>query len=243
METLVLGGGNTKGAFQAGVIYALYENGYRPGEIYGTSIGAVNAYLLSRIGHKELYDFWYHIGPRQMYLRYNWRRFFWDGIFDLEPLRGLLGSISRSPEVVAKFSKVDLASGAISYGSDLDSCLASASEPLFMRPINGCMDGGIRDQAPVVGGTNQTVIVNNPIKINPTPAPRPRNILSIVLRSIDTLVHEGFMNDLNNRAEQGHKIYAPEKEVHDRFRFDREGIRQALDLGIKAAHSNKPRLY
>ena len=50
-QILVLAGGSVKGAFQAGVIKALFEKGYRPDAIYGVSAGSLNAaYLVNQLG-------------------------------------------------------------------------------------------------------------------------------------------------------------------------------------------------
>jgi NTE family protein len=47
--TFVLSGGGNLGALQVGMIYALVEQGLRPGMIVGTSVGAINgAFLASR---------------------------------------------------------------------------------------------------------------------------------------------------------------------------------------------------
>ena len=72
-QILVLAGGSVKGAFQAGVIKALFEKGYRPDAIYGVSAGSLNAaYLVNQFGQQanagtpisypqaaqDLWDFW-----------------------------------------------------------------------------------------------------------------------------------------------------------------------------------------
>ncbi|RXK49814.1 patatin-like phospholipase family protein [Aquirufa rosea] len=72
-KILALAGGSVKGAFQAGVIRALFERGYQPDLIYGISAGSLNAaYLIDQFGRqklsgepinfpqagKDLWDFW-----------------------------------------------------------------------------------------------------------------------------------------------------------------------------------------
>lgn len=52
---LVLAGGSVKGAFQAGVIKALAENGFQPDVIYGISAGSLNAaFLVNALGRQKL---------------------------------------------------------------------------------------------------------------------------------------------------------------------------------------------
>lgn len=52
---LVLAGGSVKGAFQAGVIKALFENGYQTDAIYGVSAGSLNAsFLVNQFGLQQI---------------------------------------------------------------------------------------------------------------------------------------------------------------------------------------------
>lgn len=52
---LVLAGGSVKGAFQAGVIKALFEQGYHPDAIYGISAGSLNAsFLVNQFGQQQI---------------------------------------------------------------------------------------------------------------------------------------------------------------------------------------------
>ncbi|MFM6947824.1 MAG: patatin-like phospholipase family protein [Aquirufa sp.] len=52
---LVLAGGSVKGAFQAGVIKALFEKGYQPDAIYGVSAGSLNAsFLVNQFGLQQI---------------------------------------------------------------------------------------------------------------------------------------------------------------------------------------------
>ncbi|MGL5507579.1 MAG: patatin-like phospholipase family protein, partial [Paraclostridium sp.] len=59
---LCLSGGGAKGAFQAGVIYGLKENGlYKFDAISGTSIGAVNGYYIYTENVNKLKEMWINI--------------------------------------------------------------------------------------------------------------------------------------------------------------------------------------
>ena len=46
-RALVLGGGSIKGAYQAGVIRTLFNNGFKPDYLYGISVGSLNAGFLA----------------------------------------------------------------------------------------------------------------------------------------------------------------------------------------------------
>ena len=49
----VLGGGGARGALQVGAFRALFEAGYQPDLLVGTSIGAVNAAGLAIVGRQS----------------------------------------------------------------------------------------------------------------------------------------------------------------------------------------------
>jgi NTE family protein len=54
-KILVLAGGSVKGAFQAGVIKAVFEMGFVPDAIYGVSAGSMNAsFLIDQFGQSAL---------------------------------------------------------------------------------------------------------------------------------------------------------------------------------------------
>jgi NTE family protein len=55
-KALVLGGGALKGAFQAGAVMALLENGFRPDALYGISVGGLNAAFLATEANRQLAD-------------------------------------------------------------------------------------------------------------------------------------------------------------------------------------------
>jgi NTE family protein len=54
-KILVLAGGSVKGAYQAGVVKAVFESGFHPDFIYGISAGSMNAsYLVNNFGRQSL---------------------------------------------------------------------------------------------------------------------------------------------------------------------------------------------
>ncbi|MBN9669227.1 patatin-like phospholipase family protein [Roseibium aggregatum] len=75
---LVLQGGGALGAYEAGAIKKIYEKGYRPEILTGTSIGAFNAAVLAapKYGeaHETLQDMWDYLGhehPFPLFQQYN----------------------------------------------------------------------------------------------------------------------------------------------------------------------------
>lgn len=67
-RALVLAGGGSRGAFQAGVWKYLSERGWKPDIICGTSVGAINAAaIISGLDAEKLIRLWTTQGHRQMY--------------------------------------------------------------------------------------------------------------------------------------------------------------------------------
>ncbi len=63
---LCLTGGGAKGAFEAGIIKRLHENGICPEIVTGTSIGAINGYFMMKGCYKELISFWSDIDGKNL---------------------------------------------------------------------------------------------------------------------------------------------------------------------------------
>ena len=134
-KILVLAGGSVKGAFQAGVIKALFENGYQPDAIYGVSAGSLNAaYLVNQMGQQvnagtplsypqaaqDLWDFWERriTRPECLSKPFNIFQLGWtaltkkfQGLVDTRPLRDLLADVLQDRNLHA--SPVGLKIGAV----------------------------------------------------------------------------------------------------------------------------------
>jgi NTE family protein len=171
----VLAGGGARGALQAGALRALFEAGYRPDLICGTSIGAVNAAILSL-----------HSATPVAALESAWRD---AAVSSLVPsgflgltLRVLLGrgnthmqdtirsflvahGITRDltfgalPGTPIRIVAADLRSGqTVIYGADpkarvLEGVLASVAVPLWVEPVEAddrlLLDGGAVSNLPI----------------------------------------------------------------------------------------------
>ncbi|SHK58120.1 patatin-like phospholipase family protein [Tepidibacter formicigenes] len=66
MLGLCLPGGGAKGAFNAGVIYGLYEKGINFNVVSGTSIGAVNGYCIYTRNVNKLKEMWMNIQNEEL---------------------------------------------------------------------------------------------------------------------------------------------------------------------------------
>ena len=143
-QILVLAGGSVKGAFQAGVIKALFEKGYQPDAIYGVSAGSLNAaYLVNQFGQQanahlpisypqaaqDLWDFWELriTHPQSLSKPFNLFELGWSaltkkfkGLVDTSPLRDLLQDVLQSRNLSAspvglKVGAVNVLDGAMHY--------------------------------------------------------------------------------------------------------------------------------
>ena len=143
-KILVLAGGSVKGAFQAGVIKALFDQGYQPDAIYGVSAGSLNAaYLVNQFGQQanahlpisypqaaqDLWDFWELriTHPQSLSKPFNLFELGWSaltkkfkGLVDTSPLRDLLQDVLQSRNLSAspvglKVGAVNVLDGAMHY--------------------------------------------------------------------------------------------------------------------------------
>jgi NTE family protein len=160
-DALVLAGGNIKGAYEAGAIHALFENGFEPRIVTGISVGALNAAYIAAhqsidypsIG-RGLADFWGRsitepaaLVRRRSFLSLAWRvlRKRWDGVIDTARMAALvrreLGPLLpyplALPRISANVGTVNLNTGAIVYVNStdplfLDAVIASTAEPVTM---------------------------------------------------------------------------------------------------------------
>jgi NTE family protein len=143
-KILVLAGGSIKGAFQAGVIKALFDQGYQPDAIYGVSAGSLNAaYLVNQFGQqanahlpisypqaaRDLWDFLELriTHPQSLSKPFNLFELGWSaltkkfkGLVDTSPLRELLQDVLQSRNLSAspvglKVGAVNVLDGAMHY--------------------------------------------------------------------------------------------------------------------------------
>lgn len=163
---LVLCGGGSRGAMEAGFYQALIECGVRPDFILGSSIGALNgAYIAGGMSPSELIWLWHEFRlSRALSINWAWpihpRRC--PGFFSLGPLRRWLRRtlpVTRFEELAMPLTVVttDLESGRACYwhehGDLIDPIIASMSLPGIFPPVelDGRLhiDGGVANNAPL----------------------------------------------------------------------------------------------
>jgi NTE family protein len=143
-KILVLAGGSVKGAFQAGVMKALMERGYRPDAVYGVSAGSLNAaYFVNQLGlqvisgepisfkdaSKDLCEFWETriTSPESLskplnifQLGLSALRKKFKGLVDTKPLRNLMTEVLsirnlHASPIALKIGAVNIIDGTIYY--------------------------------------------------------------------------------------------------------------------------------
>ncbi len=173
---LVLAGGSSFGAFQAGVVRELAEKGIQWDAIYGTSVGAINgAYLASlpkefvRERSIELCNFWSTTNTSDIY-KFTFKNFsnslcFWKplsitpSIFDTTPLRRLIyRHLNPKPQTPLRIFVTPVLGGPLVIADEFENdirpwVMASSAVPILFPPvsINGIiyMDGGVRQNNPM----------------------------------------------------------------------------------------------
>jgi len=183
MRALVLGGGGARGALQVGALRALFEVGFQPELLVGTSIGALNAAYLARNGCNlaavdGLEAAWYDAAAADLlpdnYLWLTVRTLFGRGGSDVAERvshfcmdhglsLGLRFGDLVGPRLILVAS--DLAAGApVLYGTNpddlvLSGVLASIALPPWVRPLVDdnrlLIDGGAVSNLPIEPALSQ----------------------------------------------------------------------------------------
>jgi NTE family protein len=185
IKALVLGGGSLKGAFQAGAVMALFESGFVPDQLYGISVGSLNATFIANetarqyaeSGHidwekvgKYLIEFWIRnitkpddvaVIRSRFRLGYNTliRRF--DGLLDNSPIKALIRShvdleaIRKGPLKI-KVGAVDIIEGDMRY--------ADAQDPDFLEYVYASSSLPFLMPAVQIGGDHRRAFLDGGLR-------------------------------------------------------------------------------
>jgi len=241
-RVFIFGGENTKFAFSAGAAKALEDASITADICVGNSGGSLLAWWISHQSAREAYDYTYNIKNRGAYLRFNWRRLFWDGLYDPTPLFKVLEDVKSEPQKIPSYyATTNHKQGSFKLGTTINDCIASICEPVWIRSPDGVhYDGGNMSQVPNTRVFDKFkgdeyeffVFLNNPIR-DSIPGNAGSNVLSILLRGVDIQTHESFMDDyrLIMHEPRVKAVFAPSQYLYKPFTFDRFEIRRALHLG------------
>ncbi len=142
-KILILTGGSIKGAFQAGALRTLFNQGFKPTKVLGISVGALNStFLVNRIGELNNNFTWEQLGddivnfwidtvkePSDLVLKKSKLRLAWEilrkdfnGFLDTRPLQEKIRKIAK-PEnlkranIKLEIGAVNILTGDIEYFS------------------------------------------------------------------------------------------------------------------------------
>jgi len=186
--TLVLSGGGSKGAYQAGVLEVLAEAGFTYEAISGVSVGSLNGSMLATGQLDKLVKIWENITPEQVLRKHSLvslaRQYliYKIGIgappvsrYNNRPLQQLMQQhlIDRSIRIPFHFGYVKLESGKYIQAvirqtdghvidqSDLNRLLASTAIPVYFNPVH------INNSTAVDGGLRNISPIKEVLPYNP----------------------------------------------------------------------------
>lgn len=185
MRALVLGGGSLKGAFQVGAVMALFESGFVPDQLYGISVGSLNATFMANEaarqhlenGHtdwvkvgKNLIEFWIRnitkpddvaVIRSRFRMGYNTIMSRFDGLLDNSPIQNLISkhvdmeTIRKGP-VKVKVGAVDIIQGDMYY--------ADASDPHFLDYVYASSSLPFLMPAVQIGGDHRRAFLDGGLR-------------------------------------------------------------------------------
>ena len=281
---LVLSGGGAKGAFQLGAeTYAREVKGFKWDIIAGISVGALNATMLAMEKYDRLEYIWRTITPEQVYTGGLdlWSIFKLllgaKSVYNNDPLWATMQKEINPAEV-----KTDLRIGAVSlhtgaylrYGPQdpgfMEALLASTSIPLAFEPVfvppdqEDVVDGGVRNYSPlgdVLDSEPERIVVINCSPRQPPTRTEPfKNALEIGISTIDIMLNEIFVTDLEaferinrnvreaeafegtltNQKGKEYKAYEyyiiePDEPLGETLDFSRDVLNMRLEAGWRKA--------
>jgi len=224
-NAVVLSGGGARGMFQVGALRVLHDAGYRFDAAFGTSTGALQAAGYMVGGVDLLEDIWLEIEQRDVYKKYNTMQIAWrllrrkKGIYDFAPLREtILRELGPGPYENAYAGMVDLQNTCefVCLPATLDTVYASACMPVYASPVNGWVDGGIREVTPLsaaikAGAKSIVCIICQPEKMPPIGTMH--NFIEVGARAIDVMLNEIVYNDVVSTLEKNEIISSSDVEL------------------------------
>lgn len=223
--TLVLSGGGSMGALQAGILLVLMRKGFRPGRIVGTSVGALNAAFLAFHpnveGAEELVDIWRGL-EKERYLRVNPVSIAYrlasrqTHLFSNEFLLDLIAAHAETDDFAATavplyVTTTNLYTGrkeVFSQGPVSQAILASTAIPGVFEPhrINGdaYIDGGVVAnldlETAIELGAKEILAIDLSHCFE---LPSPKNVAGVIVRTVDIVMRDRVQRDmaaLNRKA-------------------------------------------
>lgn len=265
-KALILSGGGSKGAFQVGVLESLLQR-HTFDLICGTSVGAINGWMVAQNKLPELKNFWLNIKKRSDILKLNYKSAFkmFSGeplsFFNLDIIKNLMNSVGKefAPQTNLIVGATNLETGEYTEANQndpnlFDFVIASASVPIVFPPvkINGAtyVDGGLRNNTPLMaaikaGAEEIHVILND--KMYTKRNGSYTNIIDVTMRSYEIMIDNLLRKDVKLCMDRNYlpqyrvinlKIYEPEEQLGSFLDFNKKTIDKAIEMGIKAGEIN-----
>jgi len=243
-RALILCGGGSRGAFQAGVLKYLDEKGWRPDLICGSSVGAINAVAIgSGMTPDQIATLWKRFNRRRIYriaLARHIRSLFKNGsyqpLMDTAPLKRLLikyinfDKLRRSSiEII--INAVHLPTSHLQYFTqhqiDISHIMAASAIPgLFPWQFiddEPYWDGGMIENTPIAPALERgirEIVVVLLTPIGNFKLPLPRNPLQAAEMAFEQLLQGAYQSTVLNRRFQlqtdlTHRAQAPDTERTD----------------------------
>lgn len=271
----VLSGGGAKGCFQVGAInYLVRERGIVPDIVVGISTGSLQAVGFALDPSCGLLnDVWLGIrGDKDIYSKSIWRYIgnvlgLCNGLYSLRGLRKILekhfdkNKLASSP-IKCLVGHVSLQDATLRYvdnsSMEIDDIIASCTIPIAFPPVKKdsqqLVDGGVRDIVPLKraideGAERIFVILCSPVSLE-TEEQEFKTTLDVALRTLEILLNEIFVNDLNclerinqdvlNERDSEHRyietiVIQPSKYFIDTLEFNPSKIREGISHGFHTA--------
>lgn len=260
---LVLSGGGAKGAFAVGVAEVLLSR--KPFDVVcGTSVGAINAWVIAKDQMTFLKEFWARIGSKSDVFVPNWLSFFracmgsgnYPSLYTLDKIAAVMRSLRDLP------FKRDLVVGATelesgnyvqvdqSHPQIEDFVLASASIPVIFprKLINGkhYVDGGLTNNTPLLsaikaGADEIHVVVCNEAA---NQIANYDSLVGVLNRSYTIMADHLLMNDVRicrqRNTQSGYRtirlhVYRPPAPICGLLDFTKGKIAEAIAAGKAVA--------
>lgn len=252
---VVLSGGGAKGAFQAGALQVLKENGYRFDIVSGVSVGSLNGAMLATDQLPTLIEIWENLSPelvlREQSLFTIARKYLSYKIglgrpplskFNNAPLQQLMREflLNKKVTIPFHFGFVKLETGAYIQAvvrhdnnhkideADLKRILASTAIPVIFNPV---MQG---DSVWVDGGLRNISPIKEVLPFNPD------RVIIIPTEPLEEATEAAEIRDIINIAFQAITIMLDEifEEDIDRFLSINRLVEQAEKEGVTLKKSN-----
>ena len=253
---LALSGGAARGAYQFALVKTLIENGYEFGHISGTSIGAINAYLLS----SDLLDtgeyIWKEEVPKLFGRREKIQAIFRgatmkDGLFSPEPITSMLNRFVNLKAIRKPFTAycVDAEGSVIGFRSNMftnddqlrEALRGAVAIPGVFPPVNyvynlegeynQLIDAGVRALIPPydIGKKRMVVTVRNDLsKIDYYPG---GTWIDNLLRTYELMTGEIARGDLL----PDDLVISPTPELSPPYDFTLQAIERNWNIGVEQA--------